>query len=153
MAGVELYQQFLVKDDILLRDVFRIIDQPQQLRCYLQREGLLGDFGGECDKCHNGTVSFVCEGEKKGKPQYSWKCGSSKCRARISPRKDSFFEGSHLTDGQIFGLIYSWVYRSPEDNVKRELQIGSDHTLVDWFNFCRDICCQILFQDNKKIGG
>ncbi|XP_068240034.1 uncharacterized protein [Palaemon carinicauda] len=31
-------------------------------------------------------------------------------------------------------------------------QLGS-HTLVDWYNFCREVCEQVLILDNKKIGG
>lgn len=33
------------------------------------------------------------------------------------------------------------------------LDIGSPSTLVDWFNFCREVCIDILIQDNRKIGG
>ena len=33
------------------------------------------------------------------------------------------------------------------------LEIGSAHTLVDWYNFCRDVCIDILVKDNLKIGG
>ena len=33
------------------------------------------------------------------------------------------------------------------------LKIGSEHTLVDWKNFAREVCLEILQQDNCKIGG
>ena len=26
-------------------------------------------------------------------------------------------------------------------------------TLIDWYNFCRDVCLEILLADNRKIGG
>ena len=29
----------------------------------------------------------------------------------------------------------------------------SSHTRVDWYNFCRDVCIEILLQDNRQIGG
>ena len=154
MAGLDsLYYQFMVKPDIRLQDIHNLVASPQQLRCFLQREGLLGDFGGQCSKCGVGNVAFVKDKEKDGQPVCFWKCSSSKCRARTSPRSGSFFDKSKLTDGQILTLIYCWVNRYPEDIARREISIGSDHTIVDWFNFCRDICQEILLQDNQKIGG
>lgn len=32
-------------------------------------------------------------------------------------------------------------------------EIGSDHTIVDWKNFAREVCLCILKQDSERIGG
>ena len=36
--------------------------------------------------------------------------------------------------------------------MKNELGI-CNQTIVDWYNFCREVCDCILFEDNEKIGG
>ena len=35
----------------------------------------------------------------------------------------------------------------------RELRIGSEYTLVDWYNFIREICVEIIQRDSEQIGG
>ena len=44
------------------------------------------------------------------------------------------------------------MYRSSEDVVIHELGI-SNKTIVDWYNFCREVCETILESDSKQIGG
>ena len=34
----------------------------------------------------------------------------------------------------------------------RELRIGSEHTLVDWYNFAREFCVEIIQRDSEQIG-
>ena len=36
---------------------------------------------------------------------------------------------------------------------KHGLEIGSDHTIVDWRNFCRDICDIYYTNNQRKIEG
>lgn len=54
---------------------------------------------------------------------------------------------------QIVKLTYYSVYDFPNDFISRELRIGSDHTVVDWKNFSREVCLSILKLDNEKNGG
>ena len=37
--------------------------------------------------------------------------------------------------------------------MSRELCIGSEHTLVDWYNFAREVCVEIIQRDSEQIGG
>ena len=37
--------------------------------------------------------------------------------------------------------------------MEEELKIGSCSTLVDWYNFAREVCLQIAILDNEQIGG
>jgi hypothetical protein len=37
--------------------------------------------------------------------------------------------------------------------VAREVKIGSEHTLLDWYMFARDVCMNIVQADNEIIGG
>ena len=35
----------------------------------------------------------------------------------------------------------------------RELRIGSEQTLVDWYNFPREVCVEIIIRNSGQIGG
>ena len=57
---------------------------------------------------------------------------------------------------QIVKLTYYWVYKHdkcPAEFVARELRIGSQHTLVDWYNFASEVCEEIIQKDSEQIGG
>jgi hypothetical protein len=50
--------------------------------------------------------------------------------------------------------MYHWC--KEEDSLtklKHELEIGSDHTIIDWRNFCRDICATYYINNPQQIGG
>ena len=49
-------------------------------------------------------------------------------------------------------LTYFWVYRAEQDFVKHELGI-SHTTIVDWYNFSREVCISILEVYSRQIGG
>ena len=51
-----------------------------------------------------------------------WRCPIKRCRRTLNIRKGNFFESLHLAE-----------------DVKHELRISSDHSVVDWNQFCRDI--------------
>ena len=152
MAADFIYRELSDPTKVIkLRDLYKICDSPDLLRNWLFKEGLLGDYHGPCDICSEGIVSLVkdtskCDG-------YVWRCSKQKCRAKKSIRYGSWFAGSHLSLDTIILLTYFWVYSFPQDIIQRELDIKSCHTTVDWCNFCREICENILLSDNKKIGG
>ena len=50
-------------------------------------------------------------------------------------------------------LTYYWVYKTRQDTVRRELKIGCEETLVDWYNLCREVCSEVLEKENVKVGG
>ena len=64
---------------------------PEELRIYLFKSGLLGDRTGICESCKQGKVYLT---KKEG--SFYWKCGASACRKTISITKGSFFERSKL---------------------------------------------------------
>ena len=113
------------------------------------------DFSGVCSKCHRGNVKYVRDGKcsSTDKPTFVWKYTKKSCRHKIAPCRGSFFSGSHLDYGTILCLIYCLIHGYSEETIKHELDIGSNHTIVDWYLFCRDVCIDILLYDNKKIGG
>ena len=38
-------------------------------------------------------------------------------------------------------------------DIKLELEISSQHTIVDWMQFCRDICVECFVRNPMRIGG
>ncbi|XP_068218454.1 uncharacterized protein [Palaemon carinicauda] len=137
---------------IHLRDFTRVT--PEFIH-YLFREGLLGDFRGTCKKCKKGDVALMRVGcnVRNGQSNYFWRCRNRKCRQKFTMRHKSFFEGSHLEERDIILLTCCWVLRWPQYCVELKTEQLGSHTLVDWYNFCREVCEQVLILDNKKIGG
>ena len=54
--------------------------------------------------------------------------------------------------GTIVLLAYFWVYRTEQEFVKHELGI-SHTTIVNRYNFSREVCISILENFSQKIGG
>ena len=104
----------------------------------------------EC--CHTEKLNLRKDTSRKSEGVV-WRCNSKTWAYKITLRKDSWFKHSHLTIPQIVKLTYYWVHKVQQEVVLRELRIESGHTLVDWYNFAREVCAEILLQDNKVIGG
>lgn len=60
---------------------------------------------------------------------------------------------------QILGLTRLWCGGAgsgrgmSHEFIKEELNIGSNHTIVDWNQFCRDICVSYFVNNPQQIGG
>ena len=67
-----------------------------------------------------------------------WHCPELVCRRKVSIRKGSFFEGSHLRLLQVICMTYFWSLdcgRSrglSQQQIMKGLEIRSGHTVVDW---------------------
>ena len=130
-------------------DLVELCKNSNELIIFLLKSGLLGDRSGLCEICKKGNVNLT---KKEG--IFYWKCGASACRKTISLKKGSFFENSKLEFKTILFLIYCWIYQLPTKFIiASRLGVSCDKTIVDWKNFCRDVCVEILISDNKKIGG
>ena len=82
-----------------------------------------------------------------------YRCSNRDCNKKISIRGNSWFAYSHLELSHIVKLTYYWVYKCTNEQVQHELRIGSDHTVVNWYNFAREVCRKILEFDSEQIGG
>ena len=102
-----------------------------------------------CDDCGTELVEKIDNGRPDGR---LWRCSNGKCRKRVNIRKDSFFEGSKLKMMIIIRLMYFWAWNARIKDVERDLKINKN-TIVDWFNFCRDICAYKTCENIKQIGG
>ena len=91
--------------------------------------------------------SFVCKFCYKNCTEIShhckdgkiWRC--PKCRRKFSIRKDSFFSQSNLRIEVLILLLYLWSVESSHKQTKQFLpKTTSEHSIVDWYSFIRDIC-------------
>ena len=74
-------------------------------------------------------------------------CGNYKC----SVRRDSFFAGSHLSIVEITKIIYYWTYQYPQ-HIVLHITGKTKKTVVEFYNFCREVCAVILEQQSEPIG-
>ena len=94
---------------------------------------------------------------------FTWRC--NKCRyatdsqqsARFSVRRDSFFWHTHLSIRTILKLIYYWTTFSKATiaAIKNECRIEHDQTVIDYFNFLRDVAqgWALRIAGQERLGG
>ena len=115
----------------------------------------------KCEVCvdNNGQHEIVCVlGARQQKIDGEcWRCPT--CKKVYSIRKGSFFERSHLQLWQILGITHIWCKNAgrsrglPVDVVMEELDIGSNKTITDWNQFCRDIAVNYFANHPVQLGG
>ena len=134
-------------------DIYRICEDKEKMFNWLKDKKLLGDYqNATCEKCYFGKLRLQTDKSFSQDGIY-WRCNNSSCRKKISIRKNSWFEKSHMSLESILKLTYYWVYKYPEELLMHELKIGSDHTAVDWYNFAREVCVEVLERNSEQIGG
>ncbi|XP_071961060.1 uncharacterized protein [Antedon mediterranea] len=112
----------------------------------------------DCPRCH---VKCEEKAYARSVDLITWRCYRRECRKTINIRTGSFFAKSHLKLWQIIGLTYMWSVNCGrptsrgllQENMKRELEIGGDHTLVDWMKYCRNVAATFLISHPQQIGG
>lgn len=118
---------------------------------WLQELGLLFDRTGLCPECLKGKIALLDAPVQDGK---RWRCLNRKCRKTWGFRRESWFEGSHLSIPKILELTYLWVYEHPNKSISQEIGV-SVKTVIEWANACRDVCLYAVVNANqgKPIGG
>ena len=105
-----------------------------------------------CDRCCEGYFHLVKDNSYPS-DKVVYRCTNRRYNHNQFIRHCSWFSGSHLSFKQILKSTYYWVYKIPQNFVEEELKIGSCSTLVDWYNFAREVCLHIAILDNEQIGG
>ena len=93
-----------------------------------------------CRKCSS-SCNFIPR-----KDGYAWRCTRKGCQSVLSIRDGTFFSGSHLKLNEIVEISYWWARGMNVTNVMHKTG-HTTQTIVDWFNFHRDVCAQ-YFIDN-----
>ncbi len=87
---------------------------------------------------------------------YKWECRKQKDNKRhkteFSIREKSWFEKSNMTIPEIIKLTYWWCADLNQKEICRQLKLGSS-TVVDWCNFCREVCEVTILKNIQPIGG
>ena len=87
---------------------------------------------------------------------YKWQCRQQNVAKRhkveLSIRENSWFEQSNLTLEEIIKLTNWWCYSLTENQIMRQLRLSST-TVVDWANFCREVCEEVIVEKSEPIGG
>ncbi|XP_033121683.1 uncharacterized protein LOC117120726 [Anneissia japonica] len=102
--------------------------------------------------CQEGVYNRVIDGRV-------FRCPNRDCRKVSSIRKGSFFEAAHIPLWKVIAITYMWSTncgrpRGPsQEFLMRELDIGSEHTIVDWNQFCRDVAVEYFVNHPQQIGG
>jgi hypothetical protein len=101
-----------------------------------------------CESCqrHCAWTSFSSKADG-----YIWRCNS--CRKSYSIRKQSWFGGSKLTLKAMLLILYYWTQDLQQDYVAMECEIGSAHTIGDFYMYCRQICFEMLERQSGMLGG
>lgn len=112
--------------------------------------------------CH---VCKVCKGQMRLVPfsgvkacndGYRWRCTAKidgkKHDTSVTIRAKSWFSGSNMTLQEIVLLTYYWCHNLPQEYIIHELGLSSA-TIVDWFNFAREVCEELIIRNSVKIGG
>lgn len=93
--------------------------------------------------------------------KYRWFCDNYivrrkqkrvRCGFKVSVRTGTFFAKSHLSLGVILKFIHFWVYNTPLNIIQFNINI-SNHTAVDFANFCREVVYDQMIINSQPIGG
>lgn len=137
-------------------NIYEIARDNLGLISWLRQKRLLGYFHGDCIKCSVGTLEQRKDNSKTD--CFIFACdqrGNRKnpCYCKLSIRHNSWFSRSKLSLSSLLKLTYYWVNKTPNFRTKFELEVGSNHTIVDYYNFCREVCVEILTKNCERIGG
>jgi len=125
------------------------LDNQMMILEWLARRGLIRN-SNDCNKCDD--TSFSLNTYKQGVDGYRWACKC--CKATKSVRDQSFFGKSHLSLSQVLRILYGWSKDYTQQLIKHEAQLGiNDVTIVDWCNFCREVCEADLIRNPSQVGG
>lgn len=97
-----------------------------------------------------------CEMQFKSSPSYSsdgfkWRCQKVNHTKDVSIRHGSWFARSNMTLEEIIELTYWWTTGIQLKEIMHQMSISSK-TAVDWANFCREICDEIMMKKSSPIG-
>ncbi|XP_047143060.1 male abnormal protein mab-31 [Hydra vulgaris] len=142
-----LNEAAILTENWCLFELGSCLDQPiSTLRWLAQRKLIKNNFF--CNPCNR---HFTLNAYKRTVDGYCWYC--KECKRRRSVRDGSFFTRSKLSFKQIILFIYCWSRDMQLKDIQHEARLSSvNHTLVDWGNFCRDVC-EVEIETNPNVVG
>lgn len=84
--------------------------------------------------------------------KYNWRCRKDGHDVRRSIRRGSWFEESKLSMIDILITTYMWIMNVPGEFIAIDRNISAA-TVVEWKNFCREVCIDACLRENEILGG
>lgn len=91
---------------------------------------------------------------------FSWKCKNSRCpkyRNTVTGKRNTWFSYSKMSIEKVLLITYCFCARFPNHLALRETSIlnkmTSTETIVDWYTYSMELCCQIVAEKSQSIGG
>ena len=124
-----------------LRKLTEVVEDRDSLILWLISKGLLANQ----PVCPSGCGCNLRMIKDKSIDGVIWRCPRKACRKKVSLRHGSFFAGSHLSLRQIILIVYYWARNTKLSETAHEVEV-SEHSLVDWFNFIREVFIIIMLK-------
>ncbi|XP_068222000.1 uncharacterized protein [Palaemon carinicauda] len=131
---------------MLLREFYlTVAASDESATLYLQEKGII-QVQDSCEKC-DGPMRLTNK-KSRGQDRMVWRCKRKGCQATRSTRTgNNFFTytdlncklNSCLSLCKIMELVYLWTLSMDVDTVQT-ITGRSPTTIVDWFNYCREVC-------------
>ena len=108
-----------------------------------------------CQRCGNPCYLSPRGSDRNYADEKMWRCSNQHCQQRLSIRHNSFFEGSRLPIQKILVTMVCWSLNCTQQHAMMEARLVSNNTVIDWYNFCRDMCLHFdrRFWRNRALGG
>src|ERR1700733_2222190 len=101
----------------------------------------------QCIACQHACSLVKAAGKLAG---YMWRC--PRCKHKTSVLKDSFLERSKITPTTFLYLVYFWSTKTSLMATVHPLGLSSK-TVVDYYNYFREICSWKLLNNQIQLGG
>lgn len=142
--------ELLTEDEIRKENVKAIMDImfPTALDYvkWLARRGLIANKL-LCIQC-NIYCSFTIS--RDSRDGHIFRCRL--CSKRKSLRHNSFFSKSNLDLKQLVVIMLCWANGRLQKDTAVEART-SGHTMIDWANYCREVCAKDLIKHPPLLGG
>ncbi len=100
--------------------------------------------------CHRCNANMFVVADNGRKVPFVFRCHT--CKAKRSVLTDTFYSQSHLTLSEQIHLAYYWASQTPVSVSEVHLDL-SQHTVIDHYNFYRDICSWKMLNNPITLGG
>lgn len=147
-----------------LKDIHvNITATPEQTLEWIKRHKLIPSEGLRCPQCEiRGSPrigilkyhSSLGKDARKGGQRLQCTGAGKSCRKKYSPFTDTIFDGAicRIDIGKVIELLYCWIHKFRVIDAAREVGVTC-RTVIDYYNFCREICGYALEDSASQIGG
>ena len=137
----------ILKEDWNLMELCREFVDNQSVLRWLARHRLIAN-AKVCPRCQ---INCSLTRDVTHLLGFRWTCRV--CHWKLSVLHNSFFSRGHIPVSTMIYLLYCWSADIPQNVTKHELRIHSRQTIIDWFNFCREICERVIARNRIELGG